>query len=323
MKRIAVLTSGGDSQGMNTCLKAIVNTCSSHGIEVLAFNKGYQGLIENDFQILTNNAVSNIGDIGGTVIKTSRCEEFKTAKGVEKGAKNLKKNKVDAIIVLGGDGSFRGLLELKRYGVSAVGIPATIDNDMFYTDYTLGFDTALSVAVENIERIRQTGGSMDRAMVVEVMGRNCGDIALNSGFITMADSVAIGEIEKPLSRILEEVKIAIKGGNHNPIIVVSEGYKYSAKEVEKEIANKLGLDVRSVVLGYIQRGGSPSIQDKKLAISYGIQAVMALIEGRSGIAVGVEDDKIFEIPLESAIAVEQKPRLDIYDKLLKLKNLKR
>jgi len=323
MKRIAVLTSGGDSQGMNTCLKAIVNTCTSHGIEVLAFNKGYQGLIDNNYQILTNEKVANIGDLGGTVIKTSRCDEFKTPEGVEKGVRTLRKNKVEALIVLGGDGSFRGLLELKNRGIAVVGIPATIDNDMFYTDYTIGFHTALEVAVESIERIRQTGSSMDRAMVVQVMGRACGDIALNASFITMADALGIGEIDKPLNELVNEVKMALKSGNKNPIIVLSEGYKYSPKEVEKEIANKLNIDVRSAVLGYIQRGGTPSILDKKLSIQYGIQAVMALIDGRNGIAVGVEDDKIFEMPLQIAINVEQKPRMDIYDKLLKLKNLKR
>lgn len=323
MKRIAVLTSGGDSQGMNACLKAIVNTCSSHGIEVLAFNKGYQGLIENDYQILTNDKVAHIGDLGGTFIKTSRCDEFKTFAGVEKGVKSLKKDKVEALIVLGGDGSFKGLLELKRRGVAVVGIPATIDNDMFYTDYTIGFHTALEIAVDSIERIRQTGSAMDRAMVVQVMGRACGDIALNASFITMADALGIAEIDKPLSELIKEVKVALKSGNKNPIVVLSEGYKYSPKEVEKEIANKLKVDVRSAVLGYIQRGGSPSIQDKKLAIQYGIQSVVALMEGRSGIAVGVEDDKIFEIPLEAANSVEQKLRMDIYEKLLKLKNLKR
>lgn len=322
MKRIAVLTSGGDSQGMNTCLKAIVNTCSSRGIEVIAFNKGYQGLIDNDYQILTNEKVAHIGDFGGTVIKTSRCEEFKTPAGVLKGVKNLKKDKIEALIVIGGDGSFRGVLELKKQGFPVVGIPATIDNDMFYTDYTIGFHTALEIAVDNIERIRQTGSAMDRAMVVQVMGRACGDIALNASFITMADAVGIGEIEKPLNKLIDEVKIALKSGNKNPIIVLSEGYKHSPKEVENEISKKLKVDTRSVVLGYIQRGGNPSNADKKLAIQYGIQAVTAILEGRSGIAVGVEDDKIFEMPLESALAVEQKPRLDIYNQLLKLKNLK-
>lgn len=323
MKKIAVLTSGGDSQGMNTCLKAIVKTCYANGVEVLAFNNGYQGLIDNDYQMLTMDKVATIGDIGGTVIKSSRCNEFKTEAGLQKSIKSLKKNKVETLIVIGGDGSFKGLVELKKRGVNVVGIPATIDNDMFYTDYAIGFHTALDIAVDSIERIRQTGSSMDRAMVVQVMGRECGDLALNAGFVAMADVVAIAEIEKPLKDLLNEVKYALKQGNKTPIIVISEGYKYSPKEIEKEITLKLGVDCRGVVLGYIQRGGAPSIQDKKLAIQYGIQAVTAALEGRYGIAVGVEDDKIFEISLEGAISVEQKPRLDIYDKLLKLKNRKK
>ncbi len=321
VKRIAVLTSGGDSQGMNACIKAIVNAGNLHNLEVLGVMRGYQGLLDNNYIKLTNDMVEHIGFLGGTILKTSRCEEFKKSSGVDKAIKNMKKNKIDGLIVLGGNGSFRGVQELAEKGFNVVGIPASIDNDTFYSNSSLGFDTAIKNAVEAVENVRQTASATDRAMVIQTMGRDCGEIALHTAFISNADAFDCKELGKGIKGLIQEVKSALKIGVKSPIVVISEGVKYSVEDVKKEIEKTLKIEARSQILGYIQRGGNPSMYDRRLAKEFGVEAVKLISLGNAKYAVGIKDGKIFSMDIKLANNAPQIFRKDIYDRMQFLKNI--
>lgn len=320
MKKYAILCSGGDCQGMNACIKAFVNTCNAHGHKPVGILRGYQGLIDNEFIDLTDDMVENIANIGGTIIKTSRSDEFKTPVGFQKALKNLKKHNIDSLVILGGDGSFRGAADLHKSGIKVICIPSTIDNDLFFTDNTLGFDTAVMNAVSAIDNIKQTMSATDKAMIIELMGRNCGDIALYTALVIGADSVALAEVDTKIKDIINDISLSIERGCKSPVIIMSEAVDYSIKDVEKAIQKHLGLDVRSSELGYIQRGGAPSLLDRMLAVEFAVRAFMLLSEGKSGLALGVDDNFVFDIPIEEANQAPKRFRKDLLKKLYILKN---
>lgn len=322
MERIAILCSGGDSQGMNTCIKTIVKTCETHGITPIAVNRGFQGLIENDFSFLNHEMVANIDNLGGCYLKVSRCKEFETKEGVRKGVNNLIKNKIDALIVIGGNGSFKGVEQLVINGIKCIAIPATIDNDLFYTDNSLGFDTAVGYCVTAIENIRQTMLANDRAVVFEVMGRDCGNIALSTAFATSAHSLATKELKRTPKDIVKDIRQVLDFGILSPIVVVSEKQNFSASDVAFEIEKQLGVPTRACVLGYIQRGGAPSVTDKTLAIKWGIRSVEMLIDGKHGFALGIKDNKQIVVTIQEANRTKQVFDFDTYQTLRKLYNLK-
>lgn len=319
MKTFAILCSGGDSQGMNACIKAFVNTCISHKIKVIGYKHGYQGLIDNEYIELNSAIVENIATLGGTILKTSRCEEFKTVSGTNKAINTIKNNNIDGLVVLGGDGSFKGAQRLFEQGINVICIPATIDNDLYYTDNSLGFDTAVQYAVEAIENMHQTMQAVDRTMVIKLMGRKCGDIALRASFLVGADSLAIEETQTSIEDIIKDIRCALTRTT-SPVVIISEAVDYTVKDVENAITKTFGVETRGMELGYIQRGGAPSYVDRMLAYQFGIKACMLLLENKGGIALGVDDHEVFEVSVPSANSVQPRFRYDLLNQLKNLKN---
>jgi len=305
IKKIAVFTSGGDSPGMNAAIRSVVRTCSYLKVECVAVYHGYQGMIEGDFKPMNARSVNNIINKGGTILKSARCEDFKTEEGRKKAYDQLKAAQIDAFVVIGGDGSFTGALQFnKEFGFPVMGIPGTIDNDIFGTTYTLGFDTALNTVVDAIDKIRDTASSHNRLFFVEVMGRDVGHIALNVGVGAGAEEILIPEENLGLERLLESLKRSKKSGKSSSIVVVAEGDKIgkSVFELKEYVEEHLPIyDVRVSVLGHMQRGGSPSCFDRVLASRMGVKAVEALLEGKSNLMVGIQDNAITLTPLNKAI----------------------
>ncbi|WP_373057548.1 6-phosphofructokinase [Zunongwangia sp. H14] len=307
---IGVLTSGGDAPGMNAAIRAVVRACSYYNLNCKGVYRGYQGLIEGDLEELNARSVRNIINKGGTFLKSTRSEEFKTKEGRAKAREQLEKAGVDALIVIGGDGTFTGGVHFfDEFRFPIVGIPATIDNDINGTDYTLGYDTALNTVVEAIDKIRDTASSHNRLFLVEVMGRDAGDIALNSGIGAGAEEILIPEESAGVERLLESLHKSKKSGKTSSIIVVAEGEK-SGKNIF-ELADFIheqdaDYDIRVSVLGHIQRGGSPSCFDRVLASKLGVGAVEALLDGRTKVMIGFHHQKVVRIPLEDAIKGDSK-----------------
>lgn len=291
MKRIGVLTSGGDSPGMNAAVRAVVRTAIYHDLEVYGIYYGFAGLISGDIEKLDRGSVGDIIHRGGTKLYTARCEEFKTLEGQKKGIEQLKKFGIDGLIVIGGDGSFRGAQKLVEHGYPTIGVPGTIDNDIPGTDYTIGFDTALNTIIDAIDKIRDTATSHERTYVIEVMGRNAGDLALWSGLADGAETIMVPEIEDDMEDIIKRLKRGHDRGKKHSIIVVAEGVG-SGVEIGKEIQQKTELETRVTVLGHIQRGGSPSAQDRVLASRLGAKAVELLMAGDAGKMVGIEKNEL-------------------------------
>lgn len=305
LKKIGVLTSGGDSPGMNAAIRAVIRTAIFHKLECVAIYQGYQGLIDNDMETMTARSVNNIINKGGTFLKSARCLEFRTKEGREKAYQNIKSNNIDALIVIGGDGSFTGaMIFQKEFNVPVIGIPGTIDNDISGTQFTLGYDTALNTVIEAIDKIRDTASSHNRLFFVEVMGRDAGHIALNAGVGAGAEEILIPEEDMGLDRLLQSLKKSEKSGKSSSIVVIAEGDKTGdnvfeiASYVEK---NMPYYDVRVSVLGHMQRGGSPSCFDRVLASRMGVFAVESMMAGSSNAMVGIENDKMVLSPLEKAI----------------------
>lgn len=305
ISKLAVLTSGGDSPGMNAAIRSVVRTCAFHNIECIGVYRGYQGMIEGDFKEMGPRSVNNIVNKGGTILKSARSKEFMTFEGRKKAYENLSNNGVDALVVIGGDGSFTGAeIFNKEFGIPVMGIPGTIDNDIFGTSHTLGFDTALNTVVEVIDKIRDTASSHNRLFFVEVMGRDVGHIALNAGIGAGAEEILIPEEDLGLERLLESLKRSKGSGKSSSIVVVAEGDKigknvFELKDYVEE--NMPEYDVRVSVLGHMQRGGSPSCFDRVLASRLGVKAVETLLEGKSNYMVGLLNDKVALTPLEQAI----------------------
>lgn len=309
MNKIAVLTSGGDSPGMNAAIRAVVRNASYSGLECDGVYRGYQGLIENEFVELGPRDVKNTINRGGTFLKSARSKEFMTKEGRELAYKNLKARQIDALVVIGGDGTFTGASVFsKEFDIPIIGIPGTIDNDINGTDYTIGYDTALNTVVEAIDKIRDTASSHDRLFLVEVMGRDAGDIALNSGIGAGAEEILIPEENLGVDRLIESLHKSGKTGKSSSIVVVSEGDqigKNITKVAESIQENLPDYEVKVTVLGHIQRGGSPSCFDRVLASRLGVGAVDALLDGKSNIMVGIEHKKIVHVPFETAINIKK------------------
>lgn len=310
IKKIGVLTSGGDAPGMNAAIRAVVRSCAYHEIKCAGVYRGYQGLIENDIEDLDARSVRNIISRGGTFLKSARSNEFRTPEGRKKAYENVKNAGIDALIVIGGDGTFTGgLLFEKEFNFPVVGIPATIDNDISGTDFTIGYDTALNTVVEAIDKIRDTASSHNRLFLVEVMGRDAGAIALNSGIGAGAEEILIPEEDKGIDRLLESLRKSKKSGKTSSIIVVAEGDRSGKNifELAEYINETLGdYDIRVSVLGHIQRGGSPSCFDRVLASKLGVGAVDALIQGGRNIMIGIHHQKVITVSLETGIKGEDK-----------------
>lgn len=305
IKKIGVLTSGGDAPGMNAAIRSVVRTCAYHHIECIGIYRGYQGMIEGDFKEMGPRSVNNIVNKGGTILKSARSKDFRTPEGREKAHQNLVKAGIDAFVVIGGDGSFTGAeVFSNEYDFPVMGIPGTIDNDIFGTSHTLGYDTALNTVVEVIDKIRDTASSHNRLFFVEVMGRDAGHIALNAGIGAGAEEILIPEEDLGLDRLLESLQKSKASGKSSSIVVIAEGDKIGKNVFELKDyveANLPEYDVRVSVLGHMQRGGAPSCYDRVLASRLGVKAVESIIEGKSNYMVGVLQDKIALTPLEQAI----------------------
>ena len=310
IKKIAVLTSGGDSPGMNAGIRAVVRTCAYYNVECVGIYRGYEGMIEGDFKDLTARNVKGIINKGGTVLKSARSKEFLTKVGREEAYNQLKKANIDAFVVIGGDGSFTGAeLFNKEFNFPVMGIPGTIDNDIFGTSHTLGYDTALNTVVDCIDKIRDTASSHNRLFFVEVMGRDVGHIALNAGVGAGAEEILIPEEDMGLDRLVQSLRRSKLSGKTSSIVVVAEGDTTgeSVYELKKYVeANMEEYEVRVSVLGHMQRGGSPSCFDRVLASRMGVCAVESLLEGKTNYMVGLVNDKINITPLNDAIKGKSK-----------------
>ena len=305
IKKVGVLTSGGDSPGMNAAIRSVVRTCAFHNIECIGIYRGYQGMIEGDFKEMGPRSVNNIVNKGGTILKSARSSEFKTLEGRKKAHENLVKAGVDALVVIGGDGTFTGgLLFSTEFNFPIMGIPGTIDNDIFGTSHTLGYDTALNTVVEVIDKIRDTASSHNRLFFVEVMGRDAGHLALNAGIGAGAEEILIPEEDLGLERLLESLQKSKASGKSSSIVVIAEGDKIGKNVFELKDyveANLPEYDVRVSVLGHMQRGGSPSCFDRVLASRLGVKAVESLLEGKASYMVGLQNDKVSLTPMVQAI----------------------
>ncbi len=309
IKKIGVLTSGGDSPGMNAAVRAVVRTGLYHGMEVYGIMRGYSGMVENDIQKLESRSVANIIQRGGTILKTSRCPEFFTPEGRKKGYNNLKKLGIDGLVIIGGDGSFRGAqIFSNEYDIPCIGLPGTIDKDIAGTDFTIGFDTAVNTAVEAIDKIRDTADAHDRLFIIEVMGRDAGYIALHSGISTGAEHILIPEKKTKVADLIASFQEKEKRQKLVNIIVIAEGDDFGganelAKLLSKEIPN---IDLRVCILGHIQRGGSPSCFDRVIASRMGYHAVECFLEERFNVFIGIVNNKMHYIPLDEAVKRKQR-----------------
>ncbi|MBR9855252.1 MAG: 6-phosphofructokinase [Algicola sp.] len=321
IKKIGVFTSGGDSPGMNAAIRSVVRTCAYLKIECVGIYRGYQGMIEGDFKTLDARSVNNIINKGGTILKSARCEDFRTKEGRQKAYDQLIKEGIDAFVVIGGNGSFSGaLLFNEEYGFPVMGIPGTIDNDILGSSYTLGFDTAINTVVDAIDKIRDTASSHNRLFFVEVMGRDVGHIALNAGVGAGAEEILIPEQNLGLERLLESLKRSKASGKSSSIVIVAEGDKTGKNvfELKEYVEEHLPIyDVRVSVLGHMQRGGSPTCFDRVLASRMGVKAVESLLEGKSNLMVGIRDTKLVLTPLAEAI----KAHTEIDEELIRVSDI--
>ncbi|MBQ6365862.1 MAG: 6-phosphofructokinase [Oscillospiraceae bacterium] len=312
IKRIGVLTSGGDAPGMNAAVRAVVRTAISRGMECIGIRRGWQGLITSDFVRLSSESVGHTLSRGGTILFTARSEDFLTERGREKAVATCKMLGLDGIVAIGGDGTFRGALELSRLGVPVVGVPATIDNDIGCTNYTIGFDTACNTAIDCIDKLRDTMQSHERCSVVEVMGRNAGFLALYVGISVGATAVLVPEHQLDIQKdVVERIRESRLAGNTHFMIVVAEGAG-SAVEISKQIHEALGMDPRVTVLGHIQRGGAPNARDRETATRMGYYAVNAFAEGRGNCIIATQEGGIVEIPIEEALVMKKHLQMDRY-----------
>lgn len=314
MKRIGLLTSGGDAPGMNAAIRSVVRSGLYFGMEVYGIERGYAGLIENNLVKMEMRSVSNIVQCGGTKLRTARCLEMLTKEGQQKALDTLEKNGIEGLVVIGGDGSFRGAKVLSEYGVPTIGIPGTIDNDLAYTDYTLGFDTAVNTCIDVINKLRDTMTSHERVCVVEVMGRHCGDIALYSGIASGAEIIVVPEIEFNMDEIVAKIRRSRANGKHSNIVVVAEGVMGAAKFAE-QLQAVTEYSVRPTCIGHVQRGGSPSMSDRMLAAQFGNKAVRLLNDGIGNRVVGIRDNHIIDMDIIEAVSMKKTFNYELYETL--------
>lgn len=312
MKRIGVVTAGGDAPGMNAAIRSVVRSAIHNGLEVIGFERGYVGLINDQTRLLKARSVSGIINLGGTILKTARCKEMRTPEGIEKAAETLKKHRIDGLVAIGGDGTFAGASKLYRVsGVPIIGIPATIDNDVNGTDTTIGFDTAVNTALSSIDKIRDTATSHERIFVVEVMGRKRGFLALEVGLAGGAEIILLPEVKFDMEKVCRKVQSAREAGKTSEIIVMAEGAGDS-REVVKRIGEETGYQVRLTVLGYIQRGGIPTAKSRILASQFGYYAVELLLNGEKKRMVGIQNGKIQSVDLDYSWKVRKDLDLEKY-----------
>jgi 6-phosphofructokinase 1 len=311
MKKIAVLTSGGDAPGMNAAIRAVVRKARYHDVEVVGVYYGYEGLYEGKYELLDLGSVGGIIQRGGTKLYSARFPKFKEDEIQLKAIERLREEGIEGLVVIGGDGSYRGAMELTKKGFPCVGVPGTIDNDIPGTEYTIGFDTALNTVVDSIDKIRDTATSHENTFIVEVMGRHAGDIALWAGLAAGAESILIPEEQYDLADIVDRIEKGIARGKRHSIIIVAEGVM-PASDLAKLIKEKMNIEIRVSVLGHIQRGGSPTARDRVLAGHLGAKAVEVLLEGRGGRAVGVKNHVIIDYDLTEAYENEHKADLSLY-----------
>lgn len=314
MKKIGVLTSGGDAPGMNACVRAVVRYAIYNGLTVYGIERGYSGLINNHMVEMNKRSVSDIIQRGGTILKTARCPEFKEDKYMQIAVDNMEAYGIEGLVVIGGDGSYRGALDLyNKFGVKAIGIPGTIDNDLAYTDYTLGFDTSVNTVVSAINNLRDTMTSHDRVCIIEVMGRKCGDIALYAGISGGAEMILVPEVECDLKKIVKKISLNQRIGKTSDIIVLAEGV-CKAEELKQELKdNGILGSIKTTTLGYIQRGGAPSMFDRVLAARCAVRAVDLLMQDKGGRVVGIKDNKIIDEDIAEALAKERHFDKELYD----------
>lgn len=305
MRKIGVLTSGGDAPGMNAAIRAVVRYGIYHSISVIGIKDGYRGLVEGESVEMSLSSVADIIHRGGTVLGSARSEEFQEQEGFNKALKNIKYLGIDGLVAIGGDGTFQGALALGKAGVPIVGIPGTIDNDLPYTQYTLGFFTALTTVLESVEKIRDTSSSHSRTNVIQVMGRNCGDIALYAGLAGGAEMVIIPEVEYNIDEVCDKIMQGRARGKKHSIIILAEGAG-DAKDISELIENKTGITTRYSVLGYTQRGGTPSAFDRLIGSQMGAKAVQLLREHSASRVLGVRGNEIFDMDMEEALSMEKK-----------------
>lgn len=311
MKKIAVLTSGGDAPGMNAAIRAVVRKAAFHGVEVVGIKHGYEGLLNGSMEPLDLGSVGDIIQRGGTKLFSARCPEFKKDAAQERAIEQLHAAGIEGLVVIGGDGSYRGAMGLVKKGFPVVGVPGTIDNDIPGTEYTIGFDTALNTVVDSIDKIRDTANSHENSFIVEVMGRDAGDIALWAGLAAGAETALIPEEEYNLDEIIARLERSAARGKKHSIIIVAEGVM-SGSELAKLIKDRIGIETRVSVLGHIQRGGTPTARDRVLASRFGALAVELLMEGKAGRAVGIRNHQLIDYDMQEAFKKNHEADVSLY-----------
>lgn len=312
MKTIGVLTSGGDAPGMNAAVRAVVRTACENGIKVLGINRGYQGLIDGDVRELNIRSVSDIIHRGGTMLYSARCKAFREEEGIQQAVDNCKKLGIEGIVVIGGDGSFRGARDLSLRGIPCIGVPGTIDNDIVSSDYTIGYDTCLNTVMQMVDRVRDTVESHSRCIVVEVMGNRCGDLTLNAGIAVGATAIVIPEIPSEIEKhVIERIRRTQKTDKKHFIVMVAEGIG-GVEELARKIEKECGVESRAIVLGHVQRGGSPTVRDRVAASQMGYKAVQLLMEGIGNRVVVQKDDHIIDYDIYEALSMERKVNYELY-----------
>lgn len=311
MKKIGVLTSGGDAPGMNAAIRAVVRAALSKDMEVMGIYRGYNGLINGDIKPLSVRSVSDVIQHGGTMLYTARCQEFRHEEGLQKAKQTCIDNGIEGIVVIGGDGSFRGAADLSARGIPCVGIPGTIDNDIAMSEYTIGYDTAMNTAMELVDKLRDTSQSHDRCSVVEVMGRHAGYIAVNTGIACGATCIIVPEKPWSIEAVCDKIKQTQATGKHHFIVVVSEGVGNSG-DIAKQIEEKTGVESRATILGHVQRGGSPTIRDRIAASQLGYYAVQLLFEGKGNRVVGIQNNKIVDYDIQEALSMKKPFEDELY-----------
>lgn len=314
MRKIGILTSGGDAPGMNACIRAVTRYAIHCGLEVYGIERGYSGLVDNKIQPMNKRSVSDIIQRGGTILKTARCPEFIKKEVMQQAVENLEAYGIEGLVVIGGDGSFRGAKDLFcDFGVKAVGIPGTIDNDLGYTDYTLGFDTTVNTVLGSINNLRDTMTSHDRVCIIEVMGRKCGEIALYAGLGGGAEIILVPEVEFSLDAIVKSIKLNQRIGKTSDIIVLAEGV-CSAESLKQQLKDK-GVcgSIKTTTLGYIQRGGTPSMMDRMLSAQFAVRAVDLLVAGQGGRVVGIKNNIINDLDISEALSINRKFNTELYE----------
>ncbi|MBR7111005.1 MAG: 6-phosphofructokinase [Clostridia bacterium] len=313
MRRIAVLTSGGDAPGMNAAIGAVVRQAIHEGMSVYGVERGYNGLVRDNLTLMERRSVSDIIHRGGTILKTARCDEFNTIEGQAEATKVLREHDIDALVVIGGDGSMRGARDIaKNFDIPVIAIPATIDNDLNYTDYTIGFDTAVNTVLSAINNLRDTMTSHDRVSVIEVMGRKCGDLAVYAGLAGGAEHILVPEMPVDLDAVAKELNQSYLRDKTSDFVIVAEGVG-TAEEICKKLGSKTTVPLRATVLGHIQRGGMPTMADRVLAARLGVHAIKTLKEGRFNRAVGIVNNQMIDVDIEEALNAKSNFNPELYN----------